>query len=88
MQRKTARRKPEAAKNMHTTKGLATPNTPKMLAVPERVTPETQPPVTITTLDGVVFEIADTPANPGRTAALASEPTLRKFWDTFPPYPK
>lgn len=32
--------------------------------------------------DGEVFEIPDLPEDLGRACALASEPTLRKFWDT------
>ena len=38
-------------------------------------------PVTITTPEGEVFEIDDTPINPGIITALAGEQTLRKFWD-------
>lgn len=32
--------------------------------------------------DGEVFEIPDLPEDLGRACALASEATLRKFWDT------
>ena len=32
--------------------------------------------------DGVVFEIPDLPKDLGRACALASEATLRKFWNT------
>ncbi len=39
-------------------------------------------PVTITTPEGKVFEIADAPLNLARATALASERTLRKFWDS------
>jgi hypothetical protein len=40
------------------------------------------PPVTFTTDDGEVYVIPDLPADLGRATALASEQTLRKFWDT------
>jgi len=33
--------------------------------------------------DGEVFEIPDLPEDLGRACALASEATLRKFWDTL-----
>ena len=32
--------------------------------------------------DGEVFEIPDLPEDLGRACAFASEPTLKKFWDT------
>ena len=32
--------------------------------------------------DGEVFEIPDLPEDLGRACALASEATLKKFWDT------
>ncbi len=39
-------------------------------------------PVTFTTDDGEVYEIPDLPEDLGRATAIASEQTLRKFWDT------
>ena len=47
----------------------------------EHMLPTTCPPVTITTLDGETFEIADTPVDPAKVTAFAAEAMLRKFWD-------
>ena len=33
--------------------------------------------------DDEVFEVPDLPEDLGRACALASEPTLKKFWDTL-----
>jgi len=33
--------------------------------------------------DGEVFEIPDLPEDLGHACAFASEPTLKKFWDTL-----
>ena len=42
-----------------------------------------QPPVSaFITDDGEVFEIPDLPEDLGHACAFASEPTLKKFWDT------
>ncbi len=39
------------------------------------------PPVTFTTDDGEVYVIPDLPLDLGRATALASEQTLKKFWE-------
>ena len=52
-----------------------------VLPEPEQKVLDELTPVTITTPDGEVFEIDDAPVNLGQATVLASEQTLRKFWD-------
>ena len=40
-----------------------------------------EPVPAFVTNDGEVFEIPDLPEDLGHACALASEPTLKKFWD-------
>lgn len=81
MPRKTLQNKPIPLPGVRKSVKSPVLRTQDAAALPEKNTLNSPPPVTITTVEGDVFEIEDAPAHPGHITALASEQTLRKFWD-------